>query len=41
VPETYTGRLPPIFMSPDLPLSKAQEQELAKEKEIESDKPQK
>jgi hypothetical protein len=41
VPETYTGKLPRIFRSPDLPQSKVQQKELAKEKEIESDKTRK
>jgi hypothetical protein len=39
VPETYTGYLANIFRSPELPLSKAQKEELAKEKGTESDKP--
>lgn len=41
VPETYTGKLPRIFRSPDLPQSKVQQKELAKEKETESDKTRK
>lgn len=39
VPETYTGNLANIFRSPELPLSKAQQEELAEEKGTESDKP--
>jgi hypothetical protein len=39
VPETYTGQLYNIFRSPELPLSKAQREELAKGKGTESDKP--
>jgi len=41
VPETYTGRLASIFTSPELPLTRAQLAELGKEKETESNKPQK
>lgn len=41
VPETYTGKLNGIFTSPELPLIKAQRTKLGKEKETESDKPQK
>ena len=41
VPEIYTGRLASIFTSPELPLTRAQLAELGKEKETESNKPQK
>lgn len=41
VPETYTGRLASMFTSPELPLTRAQLAELGKEKETESNKPQK